>query len=401
MEMIREGYKETEIGVIPEDWEVKMLGEIFKVSSGNSLSQKNIVIGDYPVYGGNGINGYHNQFEFKSSQLVIGRVGAYCGCIHMTQPKSWITDNALYVKEKKEKYVDEFMFYKLTHLNLNKFANHNAQPVISGEKIYPILIAFPPLPEQQRIADILSTTDAHIDKLDKIIDDYQLLKKGMMKKLLTEGIGHTEFKETEIGRIPKEWDILTVSKLGTFKKGKGISKSEVKSYGIQCIRYGEIYTSYDHFVRETTSFINEESAKLSELIRNGDIVFAGSGETVEDIGKAVTYLGDKPCYVGGDTIIMHPNDTIDSMFLTYYLSSTQVKKQMKKLGQGSSIIHIYLEGIKKILIAVPSIDEQCLIGSLFETIDNRIHLFKESKQEFIQLKKSLMEKLLTGRIRVV
>jgi type I restriction enzyme S subunit len=422
MTKIRVGYKETEIGVIPEDWEVKELKEVCSinpeslsakedankqikyidiesVSAGKISLPKELKFGDSPS---------RARRIVKKEDVIVSTVRPYLKAFAPVESE----DNNLIcstgfavLRTNQSIYNYRFLFQTtISDCFINQLMTRmvgSNYPAVNSSDLANTLVTVPPLSEQQRIAEILSTTDAHIEKLDKTIEDYQLLKKGMMKKLLTEGIGHTEFKETEIGRIPKEWEVVTVSKLGTLKKGKGISKNEVKNDGIPCIRYGEIYTSYNHFVRETVSFITEESAKLSELIRYGDIVFAGSGETVEDIGKAVAYLGDKPCYVGGDTIIMQPNEIIDSVFLAYYLASNQVKKQTRILGQGSSIIHIYLEGIKKISIAVPKIDEQRLIGNILEAIDKRIHMFRESKQGFITVKKALMEKLLTGKIRVI
>jgi type I restriction enzyme S subunit len=86
------------------EWTTLKLGAVFKVKSGESLSAKKIIKGNYPVFGGNGINSYHNQFLFEDPKIVIGRVGAKCGCVYITQPKSWITDNALYVHDKTKRF---------------------------------------------------------------------------------------------------------------------------------------------------------------------------------------------------------------------------------------------------------------------------------------------------------
>nr|WP_278679363.1 restriction endonuclease subunit S [Clostridium paraputrificum] len=178
-------FKETEVGEIPMEWEMKSLGKIFKLSSGEFLSQKNIIDGPYPVYGGNGITGYHNEFKHKDSKIVIGRVGAKCGCVCRSIKESWITDNALYINEKLCEFDDEFMLYLLYYLDLNKFANQNAQPVISGQKIYVINIALPNLEEQKKIANILSSVDMQIEKYENKKIKLEELKKGLMQQLLT------------------------------------------------------------------------------------------------------------------------------------------------------------------------------------------------------------------------
>lgn len=181
-------FKKTEIGEIPEAWEVKKLGDIFKLSSGNFLSQKNIVEGCYPVYGGNGVNGYHNEYMFQESKLVIGRVGAKCGCVCLSQSKAWITDNALYISEKMKEFDDKYMYYLLDSINLNSYANQNAQPVISGQKIYGIYVAFPNINEQIKITKILSQIDEKIEEYENKKQKLEELKKGLMQKLLTGSI---------------------------------------------------------------------------------------------------------------------------------------------------------------------------------------------------------------------
>lgn len=129
------------------------LGELIKVSSGNGLTAKNMdPSGNYPVYGGNGINGCHSVFMFEEPKIVIGRVGIYCGTVHITRPKAWVTDNALYVRELKRPVNLTFLEWALRFANLNRYADRAAQPLISGSRIYPIEIGFPSDREQRAFA---------------------------------------------------------------------------------------------------------------------------------------------------------------------------------------------------------------------------------------------------------
>lgn len=129
------------------------LGDLIKVSSGNGLTAKNMdPSGKYPVYGGNGINGYHSEFMFEEPKIVIGRVGVYCGAVHITRPKAWITDNALYVRELKRPVNLTFLEWALRFANLNRYADRAAQPLISGNRIYPIEMVFPNDREQHAFA---------------------------------------------------------------------------------------------------------------------------------------------------------------------------------------------------------------------------------------------------------
>src|SRR5690554_4772869 len=115
-------------------------------------------------------------------------------------------------------------------------------------------------------------------------------------------------------KFPETWKPCKISKLGKVFKGKGISKAEILDSGLACIRYGEIYSKYGYKVDGTHSFINKDSASKSQEIKYGDILFTGSGETAEEIGKAVAYIGREQAYAGGDIIILRPNEPDSGLF---------------------------------------------------------------------------------------
>jgi len=156
------------------------LGDLIKVRSGNGLTAKNMnTNGGIPVYGGNGINGYHDEFMFEYPQISIGRVGAYCGAVHITEERSWITDNALFVREYSDTLVLRYLADALHFLDLNRYAGRAGQPLISGNRIYPIEMLVPPISLQQDYANCakqLTTTikDTSISK-QKLEDLFQLL----------------------------------------------------------------------------------------------------------------------------------------------------------------------------------------------------------------------------------
>jgi restriction endonuclease S subunit len=117
----------------------KKLGDLIRVRSGNFLPAKNMdTTGHYPVYGGNGINGYHSEFMFEEPVIVLGRVGIYCGAVHYSEPNCWVTDNALYVAEQSKDLNPRYLAEALRVANLNQYAGRAGQPLISGNRIYPI-----------------------------------------------------------------------------------------------------------------------------------------------------------------------------------------------------------------------------------------------------------------------
>lgn len=166
----------------------KSLGDIIRIKSGDGLSSKNMdKNGEYPVFGGNGINGHHSTYNVSEQTIVIGRVGFYCGSVHITPNRAWITDNAFRVSFDVQKYDLKFIFWLLKNLNLNKYSVSTAQPVISGTKIYPIFtnVSEDKL-EQQRIVEEIEKRFAVADKLEKAVNEglekADKLKQSILKK---------------------------------------------------------------------------------------------------------------------------------------------------------------------------------------------------------------------------
>jgi len=211
----------------------------------------------------------------------------------------------------------------------------------------------------------------------------------------------TAYKDTSIGKIPADWEVKRLGELGIFSKGKGILKDQVKEKGLPCIRYGEIYTSYDYVAQKFKSFIDEDVAKASKEINKGDVLFAGSGETVDEIGKSVAYLGELKAYAGGDVIVYSPNqDLVSSECLSYTLDLNSVRKQKRYMGQGNSVVHIYPSDLAKLQIPLPPLPEQKRIAEVLSTWDQAIQLTEQLIRQKEQRKKWLMQNLLTGKMRL-
>ena len=166
-----DNYKPT-IKIDPE-WEMVPLGEVFKLSSGKGLTQKEQMLGNYKVYGGNGIKGIHNKYFIEEPILIIGRVGAYCGAVHITEPKSWITDNALYVTEYLIKINQQYLAQVLKQLNLNQYAKVGGQPSISQTTVYRLKVPLPPLSVQQEIVTRIEEEQKLVDANKKLIEIYE------------------------------------------------------------------------------------------------------------------------------------------------------------------------------------------------------------------------------------
>jgi type I restriction enzyme S subunit len=207
----------------PKGLDKKRLGDLIKVRSGNFLPAKNMdPEGHYPVYGGNGINGYHSEFMFEQPVIVLGRVGIYCGAVHYSEPNCWVTDNALYVAEQSDDLHPRYLAEALRVANLNQYAGRAGQPLISGSRIYPVEILVPPPEDQEEFArsivnlhrDEKRRKDAgdHIEKLFSVLlhraftgDLTAHWREAHMKELLAEMDQQAKALETPFveKRVPK------------------------------------------------------------------------------------------------------------------------------------------------------------------------------------------------------
>ena len=176
-------------------WDRTTIGKIIKVASGIGLTSKEMNSnGNYKVYGGNGVNGVHTEFMFDAPTLVIGRVGYYCGSVHITKPKSWVTDNALFVKEFLKKTDLVFLKHLLSIHDLNKVAGRAAQPLVSGSRIYPIATIDVPFENQTAFSVISEKVEGIKSRYQQSLDELEALYGALSQKAFAG--------ELELSRVP-------------------------------------------------------------------------------------------------------------------------------------------------------------------------------------------------------
>jgi len=207
-------------------------------------------------------------------------------------------------------------------------------------------------------------------------------------------------KNKNRSKIPSDWGRVKLGEIGGFLKGNGLLKEQLSSKGIPCVRYGEIYTKHDTVIKNFGSFISKTIAKESIEIKKNDILFTGSGETREDIGKAVAYLKDEVAYAGGDIIILRPFVGVDSYYLSYALQSEDANCQKYKLGEGHSVVHIYPDELRTLQVPLPPLPEQKAIAAVISAWDKAIEATQKLIEQKELRKKALMQQLLSGKKRL-
>lgn len=151
-----------------EGWYISTLQEMLKLTSGDNLTAKSIINGDYPVYGGNGIMGYHNHYNLDGINVIVGRVGALCGNVRLVEGKIWYTDNAFLVHDKKNIFYLPFLTYELQNANLRQYATQAAQPVVSNASMKDVVLAVPPsIKEQEGIVARLDNLNERCKALEE------------------------------------------------------------------------------------------------------------------------------------------------------------------------------------------------------------------------------------------
>ncbi|MCP3034882.1 MULTISPECIES: restriction endonuclease subunit S [Xanthomonas] len=264
---------------------------------------------------------------------------------------------------------------------------------IGQENLRRVELKLPPLPEQLAIATALTDMDALIESMEQLLTKKRQIKQGAMQELLTG--------KRRLPGFVCPWEKSKLSCMGVFLKGAGVKRDEALSGDLPCIRYGEIYTTHSDHVRSFTSWISPSVAASATLIRQGDLLFAGSGETKEEIGKCVAFLDEMPAYAGGDILILRPTIVVDSMFLGYLLNVPAVVRQKASKGQGDAVVHINAKALGDIEVKLPEAQEQAAIAEVLYDMDAELATLEARLTKARALKQSMAQALLTGRIRLV
>ncbi|MEW6183582.1 MAG: restriction endonuclease subunit S [Bacillota bacterium] len=404
-----EGYKKTKVGIVPGEWDVKQLKHILdqvqrKVPKPKDgywrLGLRSHAKGTFHEFidDPNSI-AMEELFSVAKNDLIVNITFAWEHAIALANrdDEGKLVSHRFPTYVFNEKACPYFYKYYVIQPHFKKMLSDispggaGRNRVMSKSSFIKLFAVLPPLPEQEKIAEVLSTWDKAIELKEQLIAEKKQQKKWLMQNLLTGKIRSPGFTD--------EWQEVQLGNLGKLARGKGVSRSNIVETGFPLISYGEIYTTHNIVIREYQTFINSKGREECFRIYKGDIIFTGSGESANEIGKAVAFLFDDEAYAGGDTIVL-TQTTNDSQFLAYMLNSDHVVKQLASLGQGNSVVHIYPFQLDKIRFLLPPPPEQAAIADILSTADREIDLHEKQLEELKKQKKALMQLLLTGIVRV-
>jgi type I restriction enzyme, S subunit len=399
---------------VPKGWKNLLVNEVFEVGRGRVISKDEIRdnFGPYPVFSSqstnNGKMGSIRTFDFEGEYITWTTDGAYAGTVFYRTGKFNCTNVCGTLRNTGVFKLDMRFVAEYLSTVAKKHVSYVGNPKLMNGVFGEIEFLLPPFSEQKKIASILTSVDEVIENTKKQIDKLQDLKKATMNELLTKGIGHTEFKDSELGRIPKSWEVLFLHKtknendrysftggpFGSNLKNCDFTKSGVRIIQLQNIGDGSFLNKYK---------IYTSSQKADELISCNiypdDIILSKMGDPV---ARATIIPDIETRYImSSDGIRLSINKKkYDLKFILESINHHSTRNQAKVLSIGSTRQRIGLTDIRKLLIRVPQLDEQKKISSVINSIDLRIKKINQKLVKTKLLKKSLMQELLTGRVRV-
>ena len=402
--------KKTEIGWIPEDWDcVKLKTICHRIFVGIATSTSEYYTEDgIPIIRNQNIK--ENQIadddllkiskEFseanKSRKLMTGDIitarTGYPGmsCVVPQRYEGAHTFTTLVSRPDKEKIFPHFLSRYINSDIGKKIVLSNqaggAQQNLNAGRLKEIPIALPQLPEQKKIASILTTVDDKISSTDQQIQQTEQLKKGLMEKLLTEGIGHTEFKETKVGRIPKGWEVSTLGEHIQLISGQHINSGDYNELG-KGVPYITGPNDYPNGKVLPTKFT--ENPQM--MCKAKDILITCKGS-----GAGSLAIAEMDCCISRQIMAIRPQSMV-RMFVFPILEKAQNSFRNNAVGL---IPGISRPDILNFSIPLPCLEEQKQIATILSTVDNKIEVLNQKKTHYQTLKKGLSQQLLTGQMRV-
>ena len=285
-----------------------------------------------------------------------------------------------------------------------------------------LLLPLPPVHEQQAIATFLDRKTGEIDALVAqkrlLIERLAEYRTALITRTVTRGLPPEEARAAGLdpnprlrhsrvewlGEVPEHWEIKQLGSAGSFSKGGGGTKEDEVEGGIPCVRYGDLYTQHEFCIRASRAGITEESTRNYQPLRYGDMLFAGSGETIEEIGKSAVSLMDGRAYCGGDVIVFRPSIEMDATFLGYAGDCRLATYQKARMGRGVTVMHIYSSELKHMLIPLPPVNEQRAIAVFLDQrvrwIDDLCSRVVTAIERLQEYRIALVAAAVTGKIDV-
>ena len=382
------GYKQTKIGLIPKDWEVVRLGDVFDIDNGKDY--RHLSKGNIPVYGTGGCISFVNNYLHDGESVCIGRKGTIDKPIFLTG-KFWCIDTLFYTYNFRDVF-PKYLYFVFSIINWKKYNEATGVPSLSKKIIKRLLIPLPSLKEQEKIAKILSTWDEAIENQEKLIKEKEKLKKALMQRLLKVD-GKKREPKVRFKEFSGEW---VEKRLGEILVERKEYATKEDGYVHLSMSKDGIFPKIEQFNRD---FLVKDENKKYKVTKRGDICYNPAnlkfGVICEnDWGDGIF----SPIYVTFEV-----NKSYDKDFIKYIVTSKDFIQKALKYQEGTVYERMAVKPDDLLLMKIfipPTLKEQEKIADVLSTIDKEIDLLKLELNELKKQKKALMQKLLTGKVRV-
>jgi type I restriction enzyme S subunit len=417
------------LGEVPKGWDVlrgRQLFEIKKRISGElghpviSVTQEGLRVKDVESGEGQLSQDYSKyqtvgvgEFAMNSMDLLTGGVGIATS-IGVTSP-----DYRVFAIRDESRCCDRYMLHVLRMLYRNRgfyaWGQGSAQLGrwrLPRKRFNDFPFPVPPFTEQAAIARFLDWANGRLERAirakRKVIALLNEQKQAIIHRAVTRGLDPSvPLKPSGIpwlGDIPLHWEVRQARHVGRLLKGTGGTKEDAVEAGVPCVRYGELYTSYKNFIRGPRTFVNPARAVGYTPIRYGDVLFAASGEKIDEIGKSAVNLMKDAAVCGGDIVILRPTVPTHAPFLGYALDSYQAARQKATMCRGTTIKHIYPDELRGLQACFPPINEQEKIATSLDAellqLNRAISRLEREIELLREYRTRLVADVVTGKLDV-
>lgn len=371
------------------EWKEVTISDIANLKNGKKRPSESGVI---PVFGGNGIMDYVNSSNGEDT-IVIGRVGAYCGCVYLSKGKCWVSDNAIAAKAK-EGNDNEYLYYLLSSLNLNHHHIGGAQPLMTQDIIGRIEVIVPQKEEEQRrIASILSSLDRKIELNNKINADLEEMAQAIFKNWFVdfEPFKDGKFVDSELGMIPEGWKVGRLTEIASYMNGLAMQKfpPENNEDSLPVLKIKELGQGFCGTDSDRCSCNIKDECK----IHNGDVIFSWSGTLLVDV------------WCGGDCGLNQHLFKVTSKDYPkwfYYYWTKHHLQEFIHIAKDKAVTmgHIKRGHLEEAMVAIPDNDSMEKAHELFEPILSKMISLRLESSRLSTLRDTLLPRLMSGELEV-
>ena len=412
---VKPGYQQSEVGVIPEEWSLRGLGDVSDLDIG--LSKPKIVFGSgcpvvtvQDLYAGSIINSSAlkrvvvtedeiQKYRLEKDDILIGNASVKRDGIGYSNRFDGSNEDVIFAKyayraRNLRSISPLFLHHALRSSSCRQWVISNSQTGtltnLNKTAARAIPIPVPPLPEQRAIATALSDVDGLLGGLDRLIAKKRDIKQAAMQQLLTG--------QTRLSGFHGEWEVKRLGDVATFYKGKGLPKSALSESGAEpCIHYGELFTRYPETIREIFSRTDTSEGVFRSV--SNDVLMPTSDVTPRGLAKASCVRFDG-VILGGDILVIRSDtNRVHGPFLSLVIRYEET--QVLQLVTGSTVYHIYGSDMKNFTFSMPPQSEQTAIAEVLTEMDAELAVLEQRREKTRDLKQGMMQELLTGRIRLV